>query len=71
MWETILARFVPGLRYVSIRHFVHSVFAAIAQDPKFDFNHSAGLVAALLTLFAASAIAILLATWRLGRMNLE
>ena len=31
VWESILGRFVPGLRYVSIRHFVASIFAAVAE----------------------------------------
>lgn len=71
VWETILGRFVPGLRYVSIRHFVSSVFTAVADDRRFDFNNQFGLVAAVVTLLVASAIAILLATWRLRAMNLE
>ncbi|MCC6791194.1 MAG: ABC transporter permease, partial [Thermomicrobiales bacterium] len=32
IWESILGRYVPGLRYVSIRHFVRSVFAGIAEN---------------------------------------
>ena len=71
IWETILGRWVPGLRYVSIRHFVRSIFADIADDRRFQFKNSTGLTAAVLTLLAASAIAILLSTWRLRRMNLE
>jgi ABC-2 type transport system permease protein len=71
IWETILGRFVPGLRYVSIRHFVRSVFAAIAEDRRFDFKNSASLTVAVAVLLAASLVAILLSTWRLRRMNLE
>lgn len=71
VWETILGRWVPGLRYISIRHFVRSVFADVTDDRRFQFNNATGLTAALLTLLAASAIAILLSTWRLRKMNLE
>jgi hypothetical protein len=71
IWETILGRWVPGLRYVSIRHFVRSIFADVSDDRRFQFKNSTGLTAAVLTLLAASAIAILLSTWRLRRMNLE
>jgi len=71
VWETILGRWVPGLRYVSIRHFVRSIFADITDDRRFQFKNSTGLTAAVLTLLAASAIAILLSTWRLRSMNLE
>ena len=79
IWETILGRFVPGLRYVSIRHFVRSVFAAVAdnpgprrpREPNFDFSSSASLTAAIATIACASLVAIFLSTWRLRRMNLE
>jgi ABC-2 type transport system permease protein len=71
IWETILGRQVPGLRYVSIRHFVRSIFADVADDRRFQFNNSTGLTAAVLTLLTVSAIAILLSTWRMRHMNLE
>jgi ABC-2 type transport system permease protein len=71
VWETILGRWVPGLAYVSIRHFVRSIFADVSDDRRFQFTNSTPLTAAVLTLLAASAIAILLSTWRLRRMNLE
>jgi ABC-2 type transport system permease protein len=71
VWETILGRFVPGLRYVSIRHFVRSVFAAVANDRRFEFSNSTSLTAAVITLLVASAIAVILSTWRLRAMNLE
>jgi len=71
VWETILGRFVPGLRYVSIRHFVRSIFSAVADDRRFTFSNSASLTAAVATLLIASAIAIALSTWRLRSMSLE
>jgi ABC-2 type transport system permease protein len=70
VWESILGRFVPGLRYVSIRHFVASIFAAVAKDPRFALNDATGLSAAVATLAIASIIAVALATWRLRTMNL-
>lgn len=70
VWESILGRFVPGLRYVSIRHFVSSIFAALADDPRFAVDNATGLGAAIATLAIATAIAIALATWRLRTMNL-
>ena len=70
VWESILGRFVPGLRYVSIRHFVTSIFSAIADDPRFAVDNATSLAAAAATLAIATAIAIALATWRLRTMNL-
>lgn len=73
VWESILGRYVPGLRYVSIRHFVRSIYAGIAENDaySFRFSNQAGVTAGVLTLLAASAIAIALSNWRLRRMNLE
>ncbi len=69
VWESILGRFVPGLRYVSIRHFVGSIFAALTDDPDFALENTIGLSSSLATLAIASVIALLLATWRLRTMN--
>lgn len=71
VWETILGRFVPGLRYISIRHFVRSIFAKIADDRNFEFKNSTGLTASLVMMAVATVIAIFLSTIRLRRMNLE
>lgn len=73
VWESILGRYVPGLRYVSIRHFVRSIFAGVAEndDYSFRFANAAGTTAGVITLIVASVIAISLATWRLRKMNLE
>ncbi len=71
VWESILGRFVPGLRYVSIRHFVASIFAAVAEDPRFALQDATGLSASIATLAVASVVAIVLATWRLRTMNLS
>lgn len=69
LWESLLGRFVPGLRYVSIRHFVSSVFVDLAQDWQLRLANATGLGAALATLAVASVVALALATWRLRAMN--
>ena len=71
VWETVLGRFVPGLRYVSIRHFVRSIFADITDDRRFAFTNATGLTAAVAVLLIASVVAVALSTWRLSKMNLE
>lgn len=70
LWESLVGRFVPGLRYVSMRHFVSSVFVDIADDPRLAVANATGLTAALATLAIASVVALALATWRLRTMNL-
>ena len=71
LWESLVGRFVPGLRYVSIRHFVSSVFVDLADEPQLSIADATGLGAATATLLIASAVAVVLATWRLRRMNLS
>ncbi|MDP9364088.1 MAG: hypothetical protein M3Q10_07660 [Chloroflexota bacterium] len=70
-WESLLGRFLPGLRVVSIRHYVQSVFVALLDDPEVTLANATSLRAALITVAVACLLAVLLATWRLRRMNLE
>lgn len=71
LWESLVGRFVPGLRYVSIRHFVSSVFVDIADKPQLAVSNATPLGAAIATLAVASVVALALATLRLRRMNLN
>ena len=70
-WESTLGRFLPGIRIVSIRHYVQSIFVNILDDPDVTIDNATSLGGALITLAVVSVLAILLATWRLRRMNLE
>ena len=70
-WESLLGRFLPGLRVVSIRHYVQSVFVDLLDDPDVTIANATSLRASLITVAAACVLAVLLATWRLRRMNLE
>ena len=71
LWETTLGRFLPGLRVVSVRHFVTSVFDGLDGDPLWASSDSASLRGSIATLFAATVIALLLATRRMRRTSLE
>jgi ABC-2 type transport system permease protein len=71
LWESLLGRFLPGLRVVSVRHFVDSVFVKILDDPKVTVNSATSINASLITIGAAAVISIVLATWRLRRMSLD
>lgn len=70
-WESLLGRFLPGLRVVSIRHYVQSVFVALLDDPAVTIENATSLRGSLITVAVACVVAILLAAWRLRRMNLE
>lgn len=71
LWESLLGRFVPGLRYFSIRHFVASVFTHVADAAAIATSQATGLAAALGTLLVISAAAVALAARRLRTMNLH
>jgi ABC-2 type transport system permease protein len=71
VWESLLGRYVPGIRYVSIRHYTNSVFVQMLDDRRHQLADALGLTAAVVTVAVASLLCILLATWRLRRMNLE
>lgn len=71
VWESLLGRYLPGIRYISVRHYTESVFIDILNNPLYKLKNSFGLSAAVITVLAAAAVAILISTWRLRRMNLE
>ncbi|MER3485485.1 MAG: hypothetical protein C4345_05440, partial [Chloroflexota bacterium] len=67
IWESLLGRFLPGLRLISIRHFVESIAVRVLDDPSYQVRGAMTLQSSLLTLGITSALALLLATWRLRR----
>jgi ABC-2 type transport system permease protein len=71
VWESVLGRYLPGVRYVSVRHYTESIFVDVIKDPNVVLKNSFGLGAAIITILVAAAAAVLLSTWRLRRMNLE
>jgi ABC-2 type transport system permease protein len=71
VWESLLGRFLPGLRIVSVRHFTESIFVNILNDPRVTLKHATPTGSAILTMLLISAASVLLATWRLRRMSLD
>jgi ABC-2 type transport system permease protein len=71
VWESLLGRFLPGLRVVSVRHFTRSIFVGVLNDPRVAMDNATSTNAAILTLLIVSAMAVILATWRLRNMNLD
>lgn len=71
IWESVLGRFLPGLRIVSIRHFVESIFVRILQDPEVTLRNAMTLNSAIITLAVVCLAALALASVRLRRLNLE
>jgi ABC-2 type transport system permease protein len=70
-WESLLGRFLPGIKVVSIRHYTDSVFVALLDDPDVTVDNAMSLTSALLTVGGLVVVSVALTTWRLRRMNLE
>jgi ABC-2 type transport system permease protein len=71
LWESLLGRYLPGLRVVSVRHFVESVFVNMLDDPEVTVKNATSVNASLITIGVATVLSIALATWRLRRMSLD
>jgi ABC-2 type transport system permease protein len=71
VWESILGRYLPGLRIVSVRHFVTSIYERIQDQPEYFSDGIAALSSAIIVLVATTIVTLLLSTRRLNRMSLD
>jgi len=69
--ENILGKYLKGLRVLSIQHYVKSIYEQLQNNPAAVSSHAASLATAIIVLVSATALALLLATWRLRRMSLD
>lgn len=79
VWESLLGRYLPGLKIVSIRHYTESVFVGMLESTNYativpfgeELDDPTSVVTSLIVIAVVTAISVALATWRLGRLNLE
>jgi ABC-2 type transport system permease protein len=71
LWESLFGRFIPGIRLISVRHYVQSIYVRIADDPLIRLSQAMQLSSAIIVLLLLTALTLALATWRLRTMNLE
>ena len=71
MWESLLARFIPGIRVLSIRHFVQSIFVHILRDSSVTIKQPSGLATSIIVMAFVVGISLTLASFRLRQMNLD
>jgi ABC-2 type transport system permease protein len=71
LWESLLARFIPGIKLLSVRHFTQSIYIRILDDPAFTLDRAVQLSSALSVLAVIVVASLLLATLRLRSMNLD
>lgn len=79
VWESVLGRYLPGLRVISIRHYTESIFVGMLESTNYpriiefgsELDSPASVTVAVIVIVVVSVVALLLSTWRLGRLNLE
>ncbi len=71
LWESVLARFLPGIRLLSVRHYTASIFVRLLHDPVATISGPARLSSAIIVLIMVVAAGLLLASARLRRMDLD
>jgi ABC-2 type transport system permease protein len=71
LWETTVARFIPGVRLVSVRHYVVSIYGRLLGERQFLPDQAMQLLPSLIVLCCVIVAALAAATWRLRTMNLE
>jgi ABC-2 type transport system permease protein len=71
LWESLFGRFIPGVRLISVRHYVQSIYVRVLDNPTITVNQAMQLGSALVTLLVLTTVALAVATWRLRTMNLE
>jgi len=71
LWESLLARFIPGIRVLSIRHFIQSIFVHLLNDPSVTLAQATQLIPAVIVLVVVVVVSLVLAALRLRQMNLD
>jgi ABC-2 type transport system permease protein len=71
LWESTFTRFIPGIRLMSIRHYVQSIYVRLADDAEIRLTDAMQLGPAIIVLTLVVVAGIAIATWRLRTMNLE
>jgi len=71
LWESLLARFIPGIKLLSIRQYAQSVFVGILPDSPVKLSDAVGLHSAIAVLAIVVVLSLILATFRLTRMDVD
>jgi ABC-2 type transport system permease protein len=71
IWETLLARFIPGLRLLSIRHYVQSVYGHVMGDGSVTVAQQSATSSSLIVLLTLIGACLVLSWLRLQQMDLD
>ncbi len=71
VWEATLSQFLPGIRTISIRHYMQSIFVRMVDDPDITLDGVSRLSTASITIVVIVAVSLLLSAMRLRSMSIE
>ena len=71
IWESLLARLIPGARLLSIQHWVQSIYGRLLADPTIQVTDAMRLPSAMLAVVILILFGLFFATLRLRAMDLE
>jgi ABC-2 type transport system permease protein len=71
LWESLLARFIPGIRVLSIRHFIQSIFIHLLNDPAVTIKQPSAFLTSFIVMVLLVAVSLALGALRLRQMNLD
>lgn len=71
VWESLLGRYLPGLRTLGVSHYTESIFVMMLGDSQVSMKSPVALGTAVAVLVGTVVVSLALATWRLRRLNLD
>jgi len=79
VWESLLGRYLPGLKLISVRHYSESIYVGLLDTtnyyenvpPDSRFDDPTKLLYSILVVAGICVISVLLSAWRLKNLNLE
>jgi ABC-2 type transport system permease protein len=70
-WESLLARFIPGIRLLSVRHYAQSAYARVLDDPGVTISQQSALGTSIILLALLVLVCLLLSWIRIRSMDLD
>lgn len=71
IWESLLARLIPGARLLSVQHYVQSIYSRLLADPAIQISNAMQLYSAFLAVIGLILFSLIFSTLRLKAMDLE
>jgi ABC-2 type transport system permease protein len=71
LWESLFGRFIPGVRLISVRHYIQSIYVRAIDNPAITLDEAMNVFPAMVVIACLVVAALAVATWRLKTMNLE